>query len=91
MLAAAFEHLTNLREISIYCDKLNREQRYAKLTGTRAFSILSACLPFTEAKLEKLTFMWWVASSSRGVFLQALCMPQHVLACFSELRTSSSC
>lgn len=87
MLAAAFEHLKNLQEISIFCEKRNREQRYAKLTATRAFSILSACLPFTEAKIQKLRFAWWMASSSRGVSLQALCMPQHVLACFSELRT----
>ncbi|KJY00402.1 hypothetical protein TI39_contig331g00008 [Zymoseptoria brevis] len=83
VLAAAFELLPNLQEVCITCDKDREDQRHTDFSATSAFSVISACLPFAAGKLQKLEFQWYLAGSSQGVSLQALCLPRQVLACFS--------
>lgn len=87
MLATSLPLLPNLQEITVNCEGDNRKQRRRlDFSPNDAFSVISGCLPFAGAKLQKFAIPWYEPCSNRGVSLQALRMPQRSLACFSELR-----
>ncbi|SMR50295.1 unnamed protein product [Zymoseptoria tritici ST99CH_3D1] len=87
LLATSLPLLPNLQEITVNCEGDNRKQRRRlDFSPNDAFSVISGCLPFAGAKLQKFAIPWYEPCSNRGVSLQALRMPQRSLACFSELR-----